>query len=125
MDEKHSPSIRHRRPRRPAEVVYVDDDQPVEYEDEYMYVDEDGNEVDFNNERNHSPSYVEYVYDDEKDRRRSHKPKVVYVDDDDEKDKRRSHKPKIIYVDADDMPINQGRSKRKSKQPSSTRIVYE
>ncbi len=105
-DEPTSPT-RHRRARRP-EVAYADDDQAGEYGNDYIYVDEDGNEVDFNDKRNASAHYVEYVYDD----------------DDDEKDRRRSHKPKVIYVD-DDAPVPKGRNPSKSKQPSSTRIVYE
>lgn len=97
--------IRRRRPSRRPEVVYVDDDQPVQYEDEYIYVDEDGNEVQFvDDDQKQSPSqHVEYIYDDQIDKRR---------------------KSKVIYVE-DDAPINQGRDKKKSKQPSSTRIVYE
>lgn len=56
------------------------------------------------NERDRrSPKYVEYIYENERNHRRSHQPKVVYVDD-------------------DEPPI---RNRKRSKQPSSTRIVYE
>ncbi|CAF4586250.1 unnamed protein product, partial [Rotaria socialis] len=50
VDESPSPVVR-RRPAR-SDIVYVDDDRRSEYEDEVIYVDEDGNEVD-------------YIYDDE------------------------------------------------------------
>jgi len=104
VDAKPS-SVRHRSSRR-AEVVYIDEEEPIDDEDDYIYVDEDGNEVDFVNDRDHPSRHVQYIYDDEKDRRRSHKPKVIYVDD-------------------DDQPIQQGRKQKKSKQQSSTRVVYE
>ncbi|CAF3153094.1 unnamed protein product [Rotaria sp. Silwood2] len=106
VDDSPTPSRHHRSGRR--EVIYVDDERPSEYEDEYIYVDENGNEIDFIDERNPSKQYVEYIDDD----------------DDDDRDRRRSRKSKVIYVD-DEPPINQRRNKSKSKQPSSTRIVYE
>jgi len=40
-----------RHPRR-SEVVYIDNDRPLEYEEEIVYVDDDNNEI-------------EYIYDDE------------------------------------------------------------
>ncbi|CAF0976886.1 unnamed protein product [Rotaria sordida] len=104
VDETSAPTRHHRSGRR--EVVYIEDDEPqIEYEDEYIYVDENGNEIDFIDEGNPSKQYVEYIDDDGRDRRRSHKSKILYVDD--------------------EPPINQRRNKSKSKHPSSTRIVYE
>ncbi|CAF3954162.1 unnamed protein product [Rotaria magnacalcarata] len=50
VDESPSPVVR-RRPAR-SDIVYVDDDRRSQYEDEVIYVDQDGNEVD-------------YIYDDE------------------------------------------------------------
>lgn len=104
------------RSRRP-EVVYVDDDRPVEYEDEYIYVDEHGNQVDVVNQRRKSPQYVEYIYEDELDRKRSQKPKVIYVDDDDYDDRRR-HRPSDRFRERPN-------PKNNSKHSSSTRIIYD
>ncbi|CAF3807310.1 unnamed protein product [Rotaria sp. Silwood1] len=104
VDESPSSNRHHRSSRR--EVVYVDDDRPIEYEDEYIYVDENGNEIDFIDDQHPSRQYIEYI------------------DDNDDRDRRRSRKSKVIYVD-DEPPINQRRNRLKSKQPSSTRIVYE
>jgi hypothetical protein len=101
--------VRHRRapaPRRHSEPYYVDDGgQPIDHNGDYIYVDEDGNEVEVIDERNQSPEYVQYIYDDDRDKRRSHKPKVIYVEDDGNN--------------------NHVREKVRSKQPSSTRVVYE
>jgi hypothetical protein len=41
-----------RHPRRRSEVVYIDNDRPLEYEEEIVYVDDHDNDI-------------EYIYDDE------------------------------------------------------------
>ena len=104
VDETPAPIRHYRSPR--SEIVYVDEERPNEYDDEYIYVDENGNEIDFIDEYDYPPRYVEYAYDN------------------DDKYRRRSQKPKVIYVE-DEPPINQRRSRSKPKQPSSTRVVYQ
>ncbi|CAF3720736.1 unnamed protein product [Rotaria sp. Silwood1] len=71
VDESPSTVVR-RRPHR-SEVVYVNNEQPLEYEEEVVYVDDNGNEI-------------EYIYDDEpayhrRHYRTSHQPtstRIVY-----------------------------------------------
>ncbi|CAF3134855.1 unnamed protein product [Rotaria sp. Silwood2] len=71
VDESPSTIVR-RRPHR-SEVVYINNDQPLEYDEEIVYVDDNGNEI-------------EYIYDDEpvyhrRNYRTSYQPsstKIVY-----------------------------------------------
>lgn len=113
VDEAPTTAVRRREriiaapPRK--EVIYVDESeieeqprrqQKVEYIDEYVYVDENGNEVEVVREQNPSSSkYGDHVYEDEIDQRRSKPSKVVYVDSD-------------------------GKSQKKSKQ-STTKVIYD
>ncbi len=118
--EEAPASIRHRRSSVP-EIVYVDEPQAIRYEDEYIYIDKDGHEVNYINEQKSSPRYVEYIYEDKKDKRRLHGSDIIYVDD---KHERRLGGSEIIYLD--DEPTHSRRPyKMKYKQPSSTRIIYE
>lgn len=92
-DEIPAPVVRVRARSRPRpEVVYVDDD----YEQDYIYVDENGNEVEIVDDRDH-----DYVYEDdyERDRRRHRQPKVVYVADDDRRVRRprKTLPTRIVY----------------------------
>jgi hypothetical protein len=102
VDEAAGTPIVRRRERAPrSEVVYLDGEQSTEYIDEYVYLDEAGNEIDVVQERNPSSSqHIEYVYEDERDKR------IV-------------RPKKVVYVDADD------KSQKKSKKASSTRVVYD
>ena len=115
VDEVPNPTVRRRErviaaPPARKEVIYVDEaeieEEPrrqpkVEYVDEYVYVDENGNEVEVVREQNPTSSkYVEYVYEDELDQRRSKPSRVVYVD-------------------------NDNKSQKKSKQSSTTKVVYD
>ncbi|CAF4128018.1 unnamed protein product [Rotaria socialis] len=119
LDETPKP-VRRSRSRR-SEIVYDDDDRPIQYEDEIVYVDEHGNEVEFVDERSSSKRYVEYVdddddYDDEEQRHTTrHPPKTraVYVGDDSSSNRN------------EDKSKSKPKPKPKSKQPASTRIVYE
>ena len=115
VDEAPTTAVRRRErivaaPPPRKEVIYVDEpeiqEEPrrqakVEYVDEYVYVDQNGNEVEVVREKDPSSSkHVEYAYDDELDYRRSKPSRVVYVD-------------------------NDGKSQKKSKQSATTRVVYD
>lgn len=69
VDESPARVVRRHAPR--SEVVYVDDDRSIEYDDEVIYVDENGNEI-------------EYIYEDEpihhrRHYRRSHNPSSTNI----------------------------------------------
>jgi len=74
VDESPSPPLRRRRspppppPRHRPKVVYVDNDRPVNYEEEIVYVDDNGKEIDYiydtepiyhrrNSKKSRQPSY--------------------------------------------------------------------
>ncbi|CAF2154696.1 unnamed protein product [Rotaria magnacalcarata] len=111
LDETPKPVRRSR--SRHSEIVYDDDERPIQYEDEVIYVDEHGNEVEFVDERSPSKRYVEYADDDDDDEEERHT-------------SRHPHKTRAVYVGDDSSSNRNGdKSKSKSKQPASTRIVYE
>ena len=73
VDESPSTLIRHRRPHR-SEVVYIEDDEPSEYEEEIVYVDDNGNEIEYtyhdepiyhgrNYKKSYQPSTTNIVYE--------------------------------------------------------------
>ena len=102
VDDAAGTPIVRRRERAPrSEVVYVDDESSTEYIDEYVYLDENGKEIDAVQDRKPSSSqHVEYIYEDERDKRFSRPTKVVYLDSD-------------------------GKALKKPKKASSTKVVYD
>ncbi|UJR31464.1 hypothetical protein I4U23_018953 [Adineta vaga] len=87
------PPIRSRRSPR-TETIYLDKDQSIPHNDDYIYIDEDGNEVKFIDEQSATPRYVEYTYEDDRDKRRERK--VIYID---EIEKQPTPEPQIIVVE--------------------------
>ncbi|CAF0998225.1 unnamed protein product [Adineta ricciae] len=109
--KKSSSTLDTRRSPR-TEVIYLDEDQSASRTESYVYIDEDGNEVKIIDEKDSTPRYVKYAYDDDRGERRSREPKVIYID---KRDKRPSPEPQVIVV----------KEKEKRPTPESQVIVVK